>query len=107
MNILIMHLGRSIDQSNAAVLDELCGSVMAKTIGITDHSPRAYAASTPRTWTSIRTFARAAALPGGARRAAARDRARVRTVSQALAEAGFDITTLDIAVARSRSCASA
>ena len=88
---------QAIDQSNAAFWDELCGTSLAQSIGVTDHSPE-----------SLRRFDAAYMdlypyLPGQLRAPERPDEALLEiglgygTVSQRLAEAGFDYHGLDIA----------
>jgi SAM-dependent methyltransferase len=92
-----MSTQEAIDQRNAAFWDELCGSVLAQTIGITDNSPE-----------SLRRFDAAYMdfypyLPAQLRSpvTAAEPLLEIGlgfgTVSQRLCEAGFDYHGLDIA----------
>jgi SAM-dependent methyltransferase len=87
----------AIDQRNAAFWDELCGSVMAKTIGITDHSPeslRRFDAAYMDFYPYLARQLRAPAVPG---EPLLEIGLGFGTVSQRLAEAGFDYHGLDIA----------
>jgi SAM-dependent methyltransferase len=88
----------AIDQRNAAFWDELCGSVMAKTIGITDHSPeslRRFDAAYMDFYPYLARQLRAPAVPA---EPLLEIGLGFGTVSQRLAEAGFDYHGLDIAV---------
>lgn len=87
----------AIDQRNAAFWDELCGSVLAKTIGVTDHSPaslRRYDAAYMDFYPYLDRQLRPPATAG---EPLLEIGLGFGTVSQRLAEAGFDYHGLDIA----------
>jgi SAM-dependent methyltransferase len=87
----------TIDQRNAAFWDELCGSIMAQTIGITDHSPESLRRFDAAYMEFYPYLARQLRSPTTAGERLLEIGLGFGTVSQRLAEMGFDYHGLDIA----------
>ena len=88
---------QAIDQSNAAFWDELCGTSLAQSIGVTDHSPdslRRFDAAYMDLYPYLPGQLRAPDRPG---EALLEIGLGYGTVSQRLAEEGFGYHGLDIA----------
>ena len=88
---------QAIDARNAAFWDELCGTALAQSIGITDHSPeslRRFDAAYMDLYPYLPRQLRSPARPG---EPLLEIGLGYGTVSQRLAEAGFDYHGLDIA----------
>ena len=87
----------TIDQRNAAFWDELCGSIMAQTIGITDYSPDSLRRFDAAYMDFYPYLARQLRPPTATGEPLLEIGLGFGTVSQGLAEAGFDYHGLDIA----------
>jgi SAM-dependent methyltransferase len=88
---------QAIDESNAAFWDELCGTSLAQSIGVTDHSPeslRRFDEAYMDLYPYLPAQLRAPHRPG---EPLLEIGLGYGTVSQRLAEAGFDYHGLDIA----------
>lgn len=92
-----MSTQEAIDQRNAAFWDELCGSVLAQTIGITDHSPESLRRFDEAYMDYYPYLARQLRAPTTAGEPLLEIGLGFGTVSQRLAEAGFSYHGLDIA----------
>jgi SAM-dependent methyltransferase len=87
----------TIDERNAAFWDELCGSIMAQSIGVTDHSPESLRRFDAAYMDFYPYLARQLRSPITAGEPLLEIGLGFGTVSQRLAEAGFDYHGLDIA----------
>ena len=87
----------AIDQRNATFWDELCGSIMAQMIGITDHSPESLRRFDAAYMEFYPYLARQLHSPTVVGEPLLEIGLGFGTVSQRLAEMGFDYHGLDIA----------